>query len=158
MHRLTQCIVILAMGAVAPAPRYTGQVAKSDDVSELTRLERVWNDAHIRGDAEALERLWSPDLIIQVASMPVISRQQALDITRSGRFKFDRYETSDLRIKVYGDAAVVTGRLRRTRNFNGRNAEDDWRFTKVYIRTAEGWRVVAWHGSPAAEPAPSPGK
>jgi hypothetical protein len=33
--------------------------------------------------------------------------------------KFLSYETSDLHIRVYGDAAVVTGHLLRTRTLNG---------------------------------------
>ena len=35
-------------------------IGKSDDsadMKELTRLEKVWNDAYVRADADALERL-----------------------------------------------------------------------------------------------------
>jgi hypothetical protein len=38
---------------------------------------------------------------------------------------------------VYGDAAVVTGRLQRNSKLNGQQVSDDWRFTKVYTRHAE---------------------
>jgi len=61
--------------------------------------------------------------------------------------RFQRYETSDLRVEVCGDAALVTGRVQRTRSMNGQDIEDDWRFTKMYVRRAGRWRVVAWHAS-----------
>jgi ketosteroid isomerase-like protein len=61
--------------------------------------------------------------------------------------KFLRYETSDLHIRVYGDAAVVTGHLLRARTLNGNNVSDDWHFTKVYIRQAHQWRVVSFQAS-----------
>jgi hypothetical protein len=82
--------------------------------------------------------------------MPVMTKPEAIGFLRSGRMKFQRYETSDIRIRVYGDAAVVTGRLLRTRSINGRDIDDNWRFTKVYARPAGRWQVVAWHASAAA--------
>jgi ketosteroid isomerase-like protein len=123
---------------------------ESADVAELTRLETVWNEAHLHGDAETLDRLWADDLVITVPNMPVMAKADVLGMWRSGRVKIQRYETSDTRIRVYGDAAVVTGRVKRTRDFNGRTVDDDWRFTKVYVRRAGGWQVVAFHASVAA--------
>jgi len=74
-----------------------------------------------------------------------------LKFARSGRMKFLRYQTSDTRIRLYGNAAVVTGRLQRTRLMNGREISDDWRFTKTYVRQAGHWRVVSFHASEAAQ-------
>lgn len=126
----------------------------SDDTAELSRLETVWNNAHLQGDADALEKLWADDLIVTVPKMPVMAKEGAVAFARSGHMKFLRYETSDLHIRVYGDAAVVTGRLLRTRSVNGKEMSDDWRFIKVYIRRARRWQVVAWQ---ASESAPAPG-
>jgi len=117
------------------------------DVAELTRLERIWNDAHVHGDAEALDALWDDDLVVSVPRMQVLTRADALAVARSGRMRFDRYETSDLRVRVYGESAVVTGRLQRTRRRDDRVVEDDWRFTKVYVRRGARWKVVAFHAS-----------
>ena len=33
---------------------------------------------------------------------------------------------------------------------NGREIQDDWRFTKVYVRGSDKWQVVAWHASESA--------
>ena len=89
---------------------------------------------------------------VAVPKMPVMSKADALKFARSGRMKFLRYQTSDVRVRVYGDAAVVTGRLQRTRSMNGQEISDDWRFTKTYLRQAGHWRVVAFHASEAAQP------
>jgi ketosteroid isomerase-like protein len=120
---------------------------ESSETKELSRLESVWNDAHLRGDADALDTLWADDLTVAVPNMPVMTKQSAMGVARSGRIKFKRYETSDIRVRVYRDAAVVTGLLERTRNLNGRDIDDKWRFTKVYIKQAGKWQVVAWHAS-----------
>jgi Domain of unknown function (DUF4440) len=65
--------------------------------------------------------------------------------------KFLGYQTSDIRVRVYDNSAVVTGRLLRTRSMNGHEIADDWRFTKMYIRHGQKWRVVAFHASEAAQ-------
>ena len=119
----------------------------SAHIKELTRLESVWNDAHVRGDAAVLDRLWAEDLVVTVPDMPVMNKEESLAIWRSGKMKFHSYKTSDLRIRVYGNAAVVTGQLERRRTNNLQEFEDDWRFTKVYVRRDGRWLVVAWHGS-----------
>jgi ketosteroid isomerase-like protein len=122
------------------------------DREELQRLERAWNEAHIRGDSETLSRLWADDLEVAVPKMPVMKKGELIKFVDSGRMKFQRYETSDLNFRIYGQSAVVTGRLQRKREINGRVVEDDWRFTKVYERATDGWRVVSFHASEAPTP------
>ena len=128
-------------------------VAKPDDsvdVQELKRLEKVWNDAYVRAEADALEQLCADDLVVTMTDMVVLNKRSSIAILRSGKVKFERYETSDLGIHVYDRAAVVTGRLQRTRSVQGREVNDEWRFTKVYIRRGGKWLVVAWHASTVA--------
>ena len=119
------------------------------DRDELQRLEREWNEAHIRGDAGTLSRLWADDLEVAVPKMPVMKKAELVKFVDSGRMKFQRYETSELNFRIYGQSAVVTGRLQRKREINGRAVEDDWRFTKVYQRVADSWQVVSFHASEA---------
>jgi ketosteroid isomerase-like protein len=121
------------------------------DSLELVRLEHVWNEAHVHADTAALASLWADDLVITVPGMPMMSKPEVMRFWRTGRSNITRYETSDLRVRVYGDAAVMTGRLRRERNFSGRMVADDWRFTKVYVRRQGCWRVVAYQASVAAQ-------
>ena len=128
------------------------QSTSDSDKRELEGLEKVWNDAHVHGDADALQNLWADDLEVDVPKMPVMMKPDVLAFARSGRMKFLKYETSDTRIRVYGDAAVVTGRLQRTRTLNGQEVSDDWRFTKIYVRQQQKWQVVSFHASEAAEP------
>ena len=146
------CSVLLILVAGGPPAQIAPSTADSADVRELTRLETVWNQAHLTGDADSLEALWSDDLEIAVPHMAILTKADADRFARSGRMKFLRYETSDLHVRVYRDAAVVTGRLQRTRVLNEKEVADDWRFTKAYIREAGKWRVVSFHASEAAAP------
>jgi ketosteroid isomerase-like protein len=136
----------ILVAALAPAP------AGPADAPELLRLEQVWNDAHVHGDAAALEALWAEDLVVTVPRMPVITRATAITMARSGRIKFERYASSDIQVHLHGDTAVVTGRLVRARRMNDQQVEDHWQFTKVYLRQDGHWLVIAFHASEAPEP------
>jgi ketosteroid isomerase-like protein len=145
-------IVILGLiFSLMPKDARPGQTTREADARELQHLETVWNDAHEHGDSNALDALWADDLEVAVPKMPVMAKAEVLGFARSGRMKFLHYATSEIRVRVYGDAAVVTGRLKRTRTLNGNEVSDDWRFTKTYVRQAERWRVVAFHASEAAQ-------
>ena len=145
MGNVSLAVVVLMIGLQSQQPYDT------PDVRELVRLESVWNEAHEKGDASVLEKLWADDLEVTVPKMPVMSKSDVLGFARSGRMKFQRYQTSDLKVRVYGDAAVVSGRLQRTRTLNDKTVNDDWRFTKFYIRREGRWQVVAFHASEAAQ-------
>src|ERR1700733_5635114 len=144
--RSVASVALFLIAAFAQTARIS-PTTPDNESRELMHLEEVWNQAHGTGDAEALAHLWAGDLEVAVPHMAVMTRAEALGFARSGRMKFLRYETSDLHIRVYGDAAVVTGHLLRTRTLNGNKVSDDWRFTKVYIREAHQWRVVSFHAS-----------
>jgi hypothetical protein len=136
----------LAVFLAGPAP------AAGQPGDELRKLEAVWNTAHLEGDVDALGRLWADDLEVAVPRMALLTRAEALRFSRSGRMTFRRYESSDVRIRVYGDAAVVTGRIVRVRVREGREIQDDWLFTKTYVRRDGRWQVVAFHASDAPAP------
>lgn len=147
MHLPLKLCIAFCLVAIVAIQTQARESREARDLKELSRLESVWNEAHLRGDADALDQLWADDLIVTVPDMPVMDKNEALAFLRSGRMKFTRYQTSDLRTRAYGDTAVVTGQLSRERESVKKEFEDDWRFTKVYVRRKGRWQVVAWHGS-----------
>jgi hypothetical protein len=141
-------IFLVAASALLPSQAVSPS-NDTRDAEELRRLETVWNEAHVRGDATALAALWDDELTVVVPEMPLMTRAELLAFWRSGRSAITRHETSDLVIRVYESAGVVTGRLRRDRNFNSQSVHDDWRFLKVYVRRGGAWKVVAYQATMA---------
>ena len=137
-------VVVTLVLAVGQQPQASTPV---DTVAEFSRLEEVWNQAHLKGDADTLDRLWSDDIVVLVPRMPPFDKAAALSVFRSGRMKFARYATADVAVRRYEGSVVVTGRLQRSRTMGERAVDDDWRFTKVYVRGLKGWQVVTFHAS-----------
>lgn len=127
------------------------QVPSPPAAQEILRLEGVWNDAHLRGDVPALDALCATDLIVTVPGMKPMSKADILGFWQSGRARITRYDSSDVRVVVHGSTAVATGRLTRTRDFNGTVVNDLWRFTKTYSNVGGRWVLVAYHASDAPQ-------
>jgi ketosteroid isomerase-like protein len=139
------CLIMMA--ALGQSPR--GENPESKDSKELNRLENVWNDSHLKGDADALDRLWSSDLVVIIPGLPAMTKGKSLAVWKGGKVKFKRYQSSGVEIRVMGDTAIVTGRAQRTRTLGDRSVDDDWLFTKVYVREKESWQVISFHASEA---------
>jgi uncharacterized protein (TIGR02246 family) len=124
------------------------QAPQTADVVAVTKLETTWNEAHRKGDAATLQQLFADDMVVVVPGMRPLSKTDSLAVMATGKMTFERYESSDLAVRVYGDTAVATGRIKRTRAMpDGAKREDDWRFTKVYLRSSGTWRVISFHAS-----------
>ena len=137
-------LILAAACATSASP------SREADVVELTRLESVWNNAHVNHDAGALFDLWANELTVTVPHMQVITKDVGLNIIKASRVHFLKYDTTDLKVRPYGDAAVVTGRMHRAREMNGNVVTDDWNFTKTYVRRDGRWQVVAFAATDAA--------
>ena len=99
-------ITLIALLAFSLTPQQNQDTAV---VKELMRLETVWNDAQKNSDADSLDKLWADDLEVTVPRMPVMSKSEVLGFARSGRMKFQRYQTSEVKVRVYDEVAVVSG-------------------------------------------------
>ena len=145
MHFSTSFFTLLAFASLP----VTGWGDSADKLQDITQLEQVWNEAHVRGDARALDELWADDLIVMVPGMSPMGKSDTLAFALSGRMTFSRYETSDLRIRHFVDVVIVTGKLFRVRLLAGVPHEDHWQFMKVYARVQDRWKVVAFSASDA---------
>lgn len=137
---LIPLLLLLLLGQVAGQP-------SEADLAVLTRLEAEWNAGHMHGDATALGRIFADDLVVFVPGMRQMTKADSLAVFKSGVMKFDRYESSETQYRVYGDTAIVTGRIKRTRTIQGKTMDDDWRFTKVFLRRGGNWQAVQFHAS-----------
>lgn len=63
-------LALVLIAALQPAPDASKDAV---ELKELYRLEAVWNDAHVEGDADALDALWANDLIVTVGRWQVIA-------------------------------------------------------------------------------------
>ena len=117
----------------------------ADDKSkeEIRALETARNEAIVHGDAAALERMTSDDYTFITLRGELRTKAEIVKGFSTGAFKYASREISDLNIRVYGDAAVVTGQSSQKGAENGKDYSGDYRFTRVYVRQNGRWLTVA---------------
>src|SRR5262245_41470241 len=101
---------------------------------EILEVEKVFVDAIARNDSEAIERFVADDWIIVNADGGIIERQRFLDVIRSGTLTHDVMEADDVRVRVYGDSAVVTAVARSKGKFMGQEFTTYERSTDFFVK------------------------
>ena len=120
--------------------RTTGSPARSQTESRILALEDKWRVAQHRNDIEAFMAILSPDLTFIGSSGSLRDRSDFI-ASRSASWipRAASYEYSDLRVRVFGRVAVVTGREATT----GDGVAFQGRFTHVWAEQSGVWRLVA---------------
>lgn len=143
-------IVILMLASVAP--RSWAQ-ALGPAEQELIALENDWSQAAVKRDGAALQRFYADDYIFTDQNGVVSNKtREILNIT-TGIFQLTSYKFEDVKVRVYGDVAVVTGRntIRGTWEDVKRDISGPYRFTDVFVRRNGRWQCVASQSSPVTE-------
>jgi ketosteroid isomerase-like protein len=80
--------------------------------------------------------------------------EREVDIARfaAGELKVDSIKDEDLKVSLYGDVAVATGREKMRGSYQGQVAEMTIRFTNVFVRRDGRWQLVTHHSTAANPP------
>lgn len=136
-------LAVLALACGLSQSLAFARADKPDATEEIRALENARNDAIVRGDSAALERMTSDDYTFITLRGELRSKAEIVKGFANGTFKYESREISDLNIRVYGNTAVVTGRSSQKGAENGKDYSGDYRFTRVYVRSAGRWQTVA---------------
>ncbi|HEY6843745.1 MAG TPA: nuclear transport factor 2 family protein [Thermoanaerobaculia bacterium] len=140
---------LLLLGAVSAHAQRPRQI---DVVEEIRKVDRERIQAQVNADAAALDRIYADDFIGVGPSGTVRTKKEVLSDFTSGSLKFASITTDDVRIRVYGNAAVETGLSTMKGRDAGKVVPEENRFTRVWIKEAGRWRLVANHYSNLVKP------
>jgi uncharacterized protein (TIGR02246 family) len=149
---MRQILVITVVMFLAAAIASGQGPSKSGDQSgaveqTIRKLDNERIQAQIHADAAALERIYADDFIGVGSSGTVRTKPQVISDFTSGDLKFQSITTDDVQVRVYGNAAVETGRSTMDGQDKGKTVPRDTRFTRVWIKQQGRWRLVANHYS-----------
>ena len=148
--RITFVIALLALSATSTALGQK-QDAGNDQANSIDQTIRQLDSeriqAQIDADTVALNRIYADDFIGVGPSGTVRTKPQVISDFTSGGLKFQSITTDDVQVRVYGNTAVETGRSTMIGQDKGKAVPRDNRFTRVWIKQQERWRLVSNHYS-----------
>ena len=116
-------------------------------VEQIRKLDQERIKAQINADSVALDRIYADDFIGIGPSGTVRTKKEVLSDFASGSLKFQSITTDEVRIRVYGNAAVETGLSTMKGQDAAKVVPEENRFTRVWIKQGGRWRLVANHYS-----------
>ena len=112
---------------------------------ELLKLEEAFAKAIVKNDLEGIGRLVADEWIIIDPNGEIVDRARFFEVIKSGALTHDMMESEDLRIRVYGDSAVVTAVTCTKGKFMGREFSTRERATDVFVKRDGRWQCVLTH-------------
>lgn len=132
------CVIALAASALASAGETEQAVLAAQDARVA---------ATIAADLEALEAITTEDLSYTHSNAVVESRAEFLAGLKSGKYRYKSVAFDERRVRLFGDAAAITGTCRVRVVSDGRDFDTTLRFTELYARQAGRWKMVHWQST-----------
>ena len=134
---------------VAPAAAQT----PVNPEQELIKLESDWSQASIKRDGASLQQFYSDEYLFTDADGVTSTKSKEIANLTSGMFRLTAYKFEDVKVHVYGDVAVVTGRntIKGVWEDIKRDVSGPYRFTDVFVRRNGRWQCVASQSSRVTE-------
>jgi ketosteroid isomerase-like protein len=124
----------------------------TDSKDEVAKLNRQWMESYVRRDIGFLERYLADDYTSTFPDGAVLDKMGEIESLRSGAIALTQMTPSEMTVRVYGDAAVLTGQSSIKAKVNGEEVSGEYRFTDVWVRRSNQWQAVASQVTRIAQP------
>jgi uncharacterized protein (TIGR02246 family) len=135
-------LLIASLSALAAPQSMTARAPTGEEEikKEILKLENERDQALMKNDADWFERVFADDIDYIGASGEMMTKQQVVDEIRSRTRKWQAVRHDDYKVRVYGNAAVVSYRSDSTMEYKGQVKTTLARTTDVYVKENGQWR------------------
>ena len=140
-------LLFSAMAAGQTAGKKTSADAKLEQA--LMQMERDWSAAYLSHDTAVVARILADDYLgtdgrgVMTDKAQEIEDARAADANRKVLSEF----IDDMKVRLYGDTAIVNGRTTEKLEINGKELTIQYRRTDVFVQRNGRWQCVSFHGS-----------
>ena len=101
----------------------------------------------IAGDLAGLAAMMTDDLTYTHSSGVEESKAQFLEGLKSGKYLYREITPRDRKVRVHGDAAIVSGPAHVVIEPGGKRTELELYFTELYVKEGGQWRMALWQST-----------
>lgn len=136
------------------APTTDGSVPTAETAADAEQAVLAAHEqrrlATLAPDVAALDSIMTADLTFTHANGVEESKEVFLDALRTGRLQYRSITDEERRVRVHGDAAVVSGRVHLVVTASGSLVDIRVQFTELWTHEDGRWRMVLWHAAPVS--------
>jgi ketosteroid isomerase-like protein len=142
--RISSTVLLsLIFGFVLP----TAAQDKSATTATIRKLEEKWTASYKNRQIDILSSLLADDFVITVEDGNTYSKSGYISHSADSSVQVDVAEITDLKVRMHGATAVVTGAYHEKGKSNGKAYEYHERLTDVWMKVGAKWQVIASHYS-----------
>ena len=131
-------LLFLAIGGLV----WAADKSSSDEQAVRAAVQQ-FNDAARKGDEATLNKLLSADLIYTHSSAKLENKAECVAALVTGKPNFQM--AGDYHVNLYGNTAVVHGKMIANVMQNGAPAKLDLDLLQVWVKSGKAWQMVARH-------------
>jgi ketosteroid isomerase-like protein len=126
---------------------------ENEQANAVLQAERDLAAAYQRSDADGIAQGVMEDYTLTNSMGKVTTRADDIAEAKKNDPKYEIFENSDMKVRVHGDAAVVTGKTHTKGVSGGKPFDFQFQFTDTLVKDGVRWRLLAGHVSklPAKE-------
>jgi ketosteroid isomerase-like protein len=135
-------LVVLLSLSCSTAQDKANLVQAADVIEQLKDLEHKWDQALVASDTETLKQILSDDFTSSAGA--AITKEAYLLLLQISKGKQTATNKTDMRVRVYGNTAVVLGRQTVTYKYENGSGSGVFNFMDVWVKQSNGqWQCVA---------------
>ena len=116
-----------------------------NEEQEILDGSREWAEAMLSNDVRRIGSFMTDDWVI-VSERGIATKEHFLSFVESGALRHESIEVvGEPRLRIYGNAAVMTTRIKSTSYFNGKLMDDDDFSTTQLVKIERRWLSVLTH-------------
>src|SRR5690606_28760352 len=124
---------------------------KEQLIKQFQQIENMFNLAVISNNVLEIKNCITSDWALVDAQGGIIPQEKFFSVLENGMLSHTSMTKEVLRVKIYGDIALVTGRGQNTGTWQGQAIEADEWITDVYKKENDKWLCVLTHLTPVKE-------
>ena len=117
------------------------------DAAYVRSLELQWTESYKQRQVDMLASLLVDDFVITIEDGSTYSKTGYISHSAEPSVHVEVAEMSDLKVRMHGNTAVVTGAYHEIGESNRKRYEYHDRFTDIWMKSSGKWQVVASHYS-----------
>ena len=118
----------------------------SDSVA-VCKVHDAWFEGLLSEDTTIVSRVLSPDVTLGFPGGNDMPRDNFLNFLQGGELFYDTADHQGLQVRVYGDAAIITGKTTFLYRFQGVSNSESLTYTAMYVRRGKSWQMVGWQST-----------
>ena len=142
-RKLSYFTLAVFIGIAAAFP----QAQEESDSAKLRALENKLVDCYRARQVDTLASFLDDDFVITFENGETYGKTGYISFMAAPSEHFDVVEMADLKIRLHGDIAVLTGAYHEKGESKGKPYEYRDRFTDVWMKTNGKWRLISSHYS-----------